>query len=117
VQPGVTNEHGKVANCGWLVTPGKPRTVPLTGTLFAFGWTVRLSYIASQDGELTIEAGDTTQTVPVRAGLHAWFLGVTGRPGDVRLSTTTPALSVCTDEIIVGVPKAWPLSGPSGSGS
>lgn len=109
---GVANMPGPQGACGWQVTANHPAVVRLTSPLFAWGWVVRIGYIASAAGALTLETDETVTTVRVSPGLHSVFVAVDGPVNSLRLSTGTANLSFCTDDVRVGTPAAWPA--PSG---
>ena len=113
VQPGVTNSPGPTASCGWRITPAAATSVRLKSKMFGWRWAVRMGYIANRAGEVTARAGLTTQILEVRHGLGEIYWFVDGAPDRVQLSTKTPGLVLCTDEVTVG---SFAPSAPPGRG-
>lgn len=111
VQPTSTNVPGPRPGCGWRVTPASASTVRLQGNIFPWRWGVRLAYIANRAGKLTARAGDTTTTLTTHQGLGEIFWFVDGAPHVVQLTTTTPGLVLCTDEVAVGTFRPWTTPG------
>jgi hypothetical protein len=76
--------------------------VRLTGPLFSWRWAFRLGYIANGDGEVTVRAGRTVTTLPVSSGLHETFWYAEGAMSVLRITTDTPGLVLCTDDVTAG---------------
>jgi hypothetical protein len=102
VQPAATGVPGTDPGCGHRVTPHEDATVELTEKLFAWRWATRLGYIASRDGDIVVATDESDSTLPVSAGLHEVFWYTNGAAQSVRISTTTPGLVFCTDELTLG---------------
>jgi hypothetical protein len=115
VKPGVTNSPGPAKSCGWRITPAAATTVHLTGKLFAWRWAVRVGYIANLDGKVVARAGITTQTLAIHHGLGETFWYIDGAPDVVEFTTTTPGLSLCTDDVTLGAFEPTILP-PGGAG-
>jgi hypothetical protein len=98
-----TLRSGHGDDCGYFVATGEVTTAPTEGRLIELGWTVRLEYYANRDGELQVSlaTGKAVRT-PVRRGLNAVFLRLVGGGEYLRLSTTTPDLSVCVPVAVIG---------------
>ena len=115
VQPGATNAAGPTPSCGWRLTPAAATTVRLKSKIFAWRWGVRLGYIASRAGQVTARAGATTVTLDVHQGLGEVYWFIDGGPDRVTLTTTTPGLVLCTDEVTVGnIVPGLPPAGVTG---
>ncbi|WP_370619330.1 ArnT family glycosyltransferase [Mumia sp. Pv 4-285] len=104
VVPGMTSVPGTVAGCGHLVQE-LPETVALQAETFDFPFWMTIGYLAGSDGEMAVSAGDVSETVPVRAGLHTLFLRTEGAFDTVRLRATDGA-TICVDQITVGTLEA-----------
>jgi hypothetical protein len=87
-------------------------TVPLTAALAAGEYVVRLGYLADRATDVVLEAGSTTATVPLQAGLGVVYVGVQGPLDAVSLRATANGASVSTNDIRVGV-----AFGPTGGAS
>ncbi len=58
---------GPAPNCGYLVQPDFPVTMPLDGPLLPADWTVEINYLANSDGSMTMSLSEGPETkVPVR---------------------------------------------------
>jgi hypothetical protein len=94
---------GPQPGCGHFVSTGTVTDAPFEGRLIDWVWTVRLEYLANRDGELQVSlATGRAARTPVHRGLNAVFLRLTGGGDYLRLSTTTPGLSVCATSAVVG---------------
>jgi hypothetical protein len=114
VQPAATGLPGTDPGCGHRVTPHEDATIELTEKLFAWRWAGRLGYIASRDGDIVVTTDGSDTTLPVSAGLHEVFWYTTGTAQTIQISTTTPDLVFCTDELTIG--RFVPMTpGPGGA--
>lgn len=104
VVSGPMADPGAAPACGWEVHGG-PTEIPMGGDLFSWDWVVHLRYDASSPGRMRVQAGDTDVSVPVRPGEHELYLGVTGEVPTVTLTSQTPRMRVCTDDVVVGLPQ------------
>jgi uncharacterized membrane protein YeaQ/YmgE (transglycosylase-associated protein family) len=95
---------GPRGGCGWFVSTGSVTDAPTEARLIDLGWTVRLDYVANRDGELQVSlaTGGAVRT-PVHRGAHAVFLRLIGGGEYLRLSTTTPDLSICVPGAVIGM--------------
>ncbi|MBP1160436.1 hypothetical protein ABIC28_004963 [Rhodococcus sp. PvR044] len=78
--------------------------LPLDGPLAGWEWTVRLNYLASADGEITVslQQGEPV-TVPVRRGANSVFVRLTGGGGLLEVRAVEPDLTLCVGSGPVGV--------------
>jgi hypothetical protein len=100
---GVSAVPGPKPGCGWRVG-SRPTAIPLRAATSDAPGVLRIGYIAPRDGQLSIGAGTTRQTVPVRAGLHAVYLLVRGAGLTITLRGAARTATLCTDEISIGIP-------------
>ena len=107
---GYANVPGPVSGCGYRVE-GEPVTVPLAATTFPWGWGVRVGYLASEDADATVTAGDVVTKVHILPGLHQLFVMGAGAMADVRISGLS-AGSMCTNDVTVGAIKPVPGTHP-----
>lgn len=93
---------GPAPGCGTLVTGGTA-TLPTDGPLLDAEWTVRLHYVASRDGALTLAfPGGAPVRVPVTAGAGAVYVRLAGGGHALRATALTPGLSVCVGGSPIG---------------
>lgn len=109
---GVKAAPGPTPSCGWRVSGTSAKAVQLQASTGASQGVLRIGYIADHDGVMTVQAGDTQETVPVQAGLHAVYLLVQGATTTVTLQMQTAGTALCTDEVAIGIPVAVPGSRP-----
>jgi hypothetical protein len=94
---------GPAPNCGYLVQPDFPVSMPLDGPLLPADWTVEINYLANSDGSLTMSLSEGTETkVPVRPGLNRVFVRLPGAGDAIKVRANTAALSVCVASGPVG---------------
>jgi hypothetical protein len=94
---------GPAPNCGYLVQPDFPVTMPLDGPLLPADWTVEINYLANSDGSMTMSLAEGTETkVPVRPGLNRVFVRLPGAGDAIKVRANTAALSVCVASGPVG---------------
>jgi hypothetical protein len=87
---------GSAPNCGYLVQPDFPVSIPLDGPLLPADWTAEINYLANSDGSLTMSLSEGTETkVPVRPGLNRVFVRLSGAGDAIKVRANTAALSVC----------------------
>jgi hypothetical protein len=87
---------GPAPNCGYLVQPDFPVSMPLDGPLLPADWTAEINYLANSDGSLTMSLAEGTETkVPVRPGLNRVFVRLPGAGAAIKVRANTAALSVC----------------------
>jgi hypothetical protein len=94
---------GPAPNCGYLVQPDLPVTMPLDGPLLPADWTAEINYLANSDGSLTMSLSEGAQVrVPVHPGLNRVFVRLPGAGDAIEISANTAALSVCVASGPVG---------------
>ena len=87
---------GPAPQCGYLVQPDFPVSMPLDGPLLPADWTVEINYLANSDGSMTMSLSEGTETkVPVRPGLNRVFVRLPGAGDAIDVRANTAALSVC----------------------
>jgi hypothetical protein len=104
VVSGPAADPGAEPGCGWKVENG-PTDIPMGGDLFSWEWVIHVRYDATSPGRMRVQAGGTDVSVPVRRGEHQLYLGVTGEVPIVTLTSQTPRMRVCTDDVVVGLPQ------------
>jgi len=94
---------GPAPNCGYLVQPDFPVSMPLDGPLLPADWTAEINYLANSDGSLMMSLSEGTETkVPVRPGLNRVFVRLAGAGDAIKVRANTAALSVCVASGPVG---------------
>jgi len=109
ITPNVTAEAGPIAQCGYLVLPGRTSVVPLTGALFPYQWGVTLSYLSRDGATLTVTSDADRFTVPLSPGIGTRTAVVGGAVSSLRLSTSAGSGAVCVDTVKVGLVVPGPL--------
>lgn len=94
---------GPAPNCGYLVQPDFPVSMPLDGPLLPADWTAEINYLANSDGSLMMSLSEDAETkVPVRPGLNRVFVRLPGAGDAIKVRANTAALSVCVASGPVG---------------
>ena len=109
VRAGLKSLPGPIDGCGWKVK-SSGRTIPLKGNAFAWPWFVRIGYLASEDADVTITAGDSSIDASVSEGLGNLFVRVTDEFDDVEISGLPDGATMCIDTIEVGDPAPLPAN-------
>jgi hypothetical protein len=91
--------------CGYRLEGPETLRIPLNDPVIGGGWWVRLGYLADGDGTVTVTAGDRVHEIPVRKGLHAMYFRADGDFGQIKLSGLDEGTSLCTDDVVLGVPE------------
>mgnify|MGYP001803554921 CR=1 FL=1 len=87
---------GPDEQCGYLVQPDFPVTMPLDGPLLPADWTVEINYLANSVGSITLSLSEGDEVrVPVRPGLNRVFVRLAGAGDAITARADTAALSVC----------------------
>ncbi len=102
VTPGISNRDKPTDECVALVTPQASASITLEGRVTDETWWMAINYLGSDDGEVTVRAGENVKTLPVLEGPHTLFIRTTGSFESVRLSALSEDTSVCVDKIAVG---------------
>lgn len=96
-------KQGPLPNCGYLVQPDAPATIPLDGPLLPSDWTAEVNYLANSDGSMTLSLSEGVDVkVPVRPGLNRVFVRLPGAGDAIDVRANTSALSVCVASGPVG---------------
>lgn len=99
-------EPGPDGQCGYSVTEETEiEIVPVLD----FDFWLTISYLAGQDGSMTVSAGRTKVEVPVERGLHTAYVRTQGAYGSVTL-TPAEGTTLCVDNLNVGF--LTPLDAP-----
>lgn len=88
--------------CGYHVTD-TGATLPLAGPASGTGLVMRIGYFSGQPGTMTVTAGPHHYDVPVRQGLQAVDLVVSGDFDSVRMTFDRPG-TVCVPAMAIGKP-------------
>ncbi|MDZ4269215.1 MAG: hypothetical protein U1D00_26620 [Mycobacterium sp.] len=87
---------GPAPQCGYLVQPDFPVSMPLDGPLLPADWTAEINYLANSDGSMTLSLADGDEVkVPVRPGLNRVYVRLPGAGEAITVRANTSALSVC----------------------
>ena len=78
--------------------------VPMAGRIPQGRWVLRLGYYTSQDSVAVVDVAGTQILVPVRTGLNATDVVVTGSFDEFRMSLQHPSATLCLATATVGVP-------------
>ncbi len=108
VVDGAISYPGPLKGCGWRITPGMWRRVPLGERVFEWPWSVRLGYIATAPGEVTVALGDDEQTVPLQKGLNQVVFQLTGTGDALMVHDLSPGTVLCLGDAQVGGPVPKP---------
>lgn len=102
---GVTSPPGPTPGCGWALKGSGD--IPLTALVIPFSHTVRVGYLASAAGAMTLELpGGEPRPVQIQAGLGEVVLTLSGGGAYLRITSISPGVTVCVDAVQVGQPKA-----------
>ena len=99
-------------SCGYRATSSHPAVMQLDGPVVGKDWWVRMSYLADESAEVTIEAGDAAHEVELPAGLRNVYFQAGGDFTSIQVRTTTPDVRVCLIDASLGLPQAL-AAGPS----
>lgn len=103
---GTSTLPGPIQGCGYLIKGG-PQVLPVAESLFDYGWTLRIGYLASADTVAHLSGGpadDVSAAVPLRKGLHQVYFPMRLKGARIGIALEDPAASVCVDRIVVGRP-------------
>lgn len=92
------------------VVGGAAVRLPLQEPVANRRWVVRIGYLSGGSGEsaAVLRLGDGTRAFTVRPGLHQVFFVLDGGGDAVELTVQNRDVWVCTNDITVGQPVAWP---------
>lgn len=103
IAPATTTEPGPVTGCGWAVRTSA--RLPLAARVIDRGWWLRVDYLAAADTGLSITAGESTRVANLRRGLHELYVRVDGAFDEIELGGTDDGVTVCVDQVVVGLPE------------
>ncbi|MBX7431248.1 hypothetical protein JDV09_03855 [Mycobacterium sp. Y57] len=87
---------GPAPQCGYLVQPDFPVTMPLDGPLLPADWTAEINYLANSDGSMMLSLSEGAEAkVAVHPGLNRVFVRLPGAGDAITVRANTAALSVC----------------------
>jgi hypothetical protein len=100
-------------NTGCWPVLAQPTTIPLRGSLFAYGWIVRLRYIGPAT-VIQVRFGAAVRDVTLQAGTHNLYIPVVGAGNAVVVRRLDPGRPVCIAGVTVGLMYATkPTAGPT----
>lgn len=105
IDPTTGTGDGPVAGCGWPVRAPAYRELELRQRTIARDWWLRIDYLASADSGLSITVGGETRVANLRRGLNELFVQAHGSFAEVLLGGTDEGVTVCVDQVVVGVPE------------
>jgi hypothetical protein len=107
IAPSATSETGPIDDCGYLVEPGADVIAPMSQSLFAWNWIIRVDTFAAEGGRLAIDLGQREREVDIGPGLQSMAFPLTGEvAGQLRL--TMKGGTTCVTSIVVGEPVTNP---------
>ena len=101
IELGVESRPGRTPGCGWRVAQ-TGRSIPLSARAFPWTWWLRVGYLASDNSQVRVSAGDSTVDTEVLAGLNTLFVRVEGSFTQIRIEGLDSGVSMCVDDIQVG---------------
>jgi hypothetical protein len=102
VTPGITSSLSSTSDCPLLIDDRKPRDIALSGEVTNDRWWISIGYLASRDGEVVVEAGETQLKLDVLEGPHTLLFTSTGRYDSITILNRTERLGLCIDDAKVG---------------
>jgi hypothetical protein len=102
VTPGVSAQIPEGSDCGALVTGAAPKILQLNERVTDDRSWLSLAYLASRDGEVRLTIDGSARTLPVLEGPHTLFLRTSGSFTSVSVQSTSGALGLCIDKLVVG---------------
>ncbi len=102
---GVTSERAAVpplGPCGYRAATTHTAQVLLDQPVADGEWWVRMSYVAQQDTDVTIQAGTAVHEVTLRAGLRNVYFQSDGALSSIAVRSTTPGATVCVADAALG---------------
>ncbi len=92
----------RAPNSGCWPVRTRPTTIPLTGTLFSYGWIVRLRY-SGPAATIQLRFGTGTRDARLPAGDLVRYVPVVGNGDAVVVRRLTPGPSACISSLTVGL--------------
>jgi hypothetical protein len=101
---GVAIKPSNETACGYVVRAGEPRQIPLTQRLWEWPRVVRMVYLSSGESETRVRIGtDDYAWFQVHKGVYTIFFLVEALGDTIEMTVQDPSVTVCTNEISVGV--------------
>jgi hypothetical protein len=100
------NVPAKDEGCGYRLED-EDISIPLDDPVIGGGWWVRLGYVADGDSNVTVTAGRWVHETEVKKGFHSLFFRAGGRFDRIRLSGLEDGVSLCTNDVTLGVPEPY----------
>ncbi|HEX6876169.1 MAG TPA: hypothetical protein VF165_10975 [Nocardioidaceae bacterium] len=94
------------SGCGYLLH-GSSVAIPLNGPVTGGGWWVRLGYLARSGGTMTVTAGRRVHHASIERGVHSLYFEASGDFDTIRLSAPSPGVSLCTNDVTLGLPEPY----------
>lgn len=107
---GPTNAPSSDRGCGWKVEDA-PVDIPLQGPTVPWQWVARVGYLASMDAETDVTVGDTVTHVPIKAGVHQFYVVGEGAVDQVSFAGLSYG-TLCTQDVVVGAVLPLPQTHP-----
>lgn len=92
---------GPDGDCGYRVDADGTE-IEMTGSPEDFFWWASVSYLAAGDTTVTLTIGGTSRQMPVREGLHRWFVRGEGSVDGVSVRAEPDAPGLCIDQVAIG---------------
>jgi hypothetical protein len=105
---------GPREGCGY-VAGAEPVSIPLDGPVSFNGLWVRIGYLSSGRSPVVVTAGEASYSAVLEPGVHALYFESAPSFDSIQISTLSPGVTVCTDDVTVGLPR--PLTEPKASSS
>ncbi len=80
----------------------------MAGPVFDWPWSVRVGYIASTAGEVTVTLGSAERRVPLQKGLNQVVFQLTGKGDALGFHDLSPGTVLCVGDAQVGNPAPAP---------
>lgn len=92
--------------CGYVVS-GSATAIPLDGPVIGGGWWIRMAYVASADGPVTVRAGERVYRTAVKPGLHSLYFEAAGEFNTIVVSGLGEGIDMCVTEVNLGLPEPY----------
>lgn len=105
IDPTVNGKKGPLEDCGWKLTPLESGTVPLEGSVYEWGWWVRIGYLASDDSAVIVRGGNDEVRARVDRGPNSLYVKLTSAFDELEISGLDAGTTLCVDTVEVGIPQ------------
>lgn len=78
--------------------------IPLTQTVYEWGWAVRIGYLADSPSEASVGLGADRQAIPITEGLGEIYLSLVGSGAELVIAELPPDVNFCIGDVQVGFP-------------